>query len=130
MMNDSERSKLYLIGLRYSQENKKIEFKNEFDFIKTVYLESVNFNIGNNIDSLKEYPKCKINEMETGDIAIYKSSSKLLIGINYGSVLERVLMYYDEDERKVKMTELYENIEEYKFQYGIKLNKERILDNG
>ncbi len=121
MMNDSEKSKLYRIGLKYSEKNKKINFKNEFDFIKTVYLESANFDIGNNIDELKEYPKCKINEMEIGDIAIYKSSNKLLIGINYGSVLERVLMYYDEEEQKVKMTELYENIEEFKFQYGIKV---------
>lgn len=121
MMNDSEKSKLYLIGLKYSEKNEKLKFKNEFDFIKTVYLESVNFDIGNNIDELREYSKCKIDEMETGDIAIYKSSEKLLIGINYGSVLERVLMYYDEEQQKVKMTELYENIEEYKFQYGIKV---------
>lgn len=121
MMNDSEKSKLYLIGLKYSEKNEKLKFKNKFDFIKTVYLESANFDIGNNIDELKEYSKCKIDEMETGDIAIYKSGEKLLIGINYGSVLERVLMYYDEEEQKVKMTELYENIEEYKFQYGIKV---------
>lgn len=121
MMNDSEKSKLYLIGLKYSEKNEKLKFKNKFDFIKTVYLESANFDIGNNIDELKEYSKCKIDEMETGDIAIYKSGEKLLIGINHGSVLERVLMYYDEEEQKVKMTELYENIEEYKFQYGIKV---------
>ncbi len=129
MMNDSEKSKLYLIGLKYSEKNKKLKFKNEFDFIKTVYLESVNFDIGNNIDELREYSKCKIDEMETGDIAIYKSGEKLLIGINYGNVLERVLMYYDEEQQKVKMTELYENIEEYKFQYGIKVNREDI-NNG
>lgn len=126
MMNDSEKSKLYLIGLKYSEKNEELKFKNEFDFIKTVYLESVNFDIGNNIDELKEYSKCKLNEMETGDIAIYKSGEKLLIGINYGSVLERVLMYYDEEQQKVKMTELYDNIEGYKFQYGIKVKRERI----
>lgn len=126
MMNDSEKSKLYLIGLKYSEKNEELKFKNEFDFIKTVYLESVNFDIGNNIDELKEYTKCKLNEIETGDIAIYKAGKKLLIGINYGSVLERVLMYYDEEQQKVKMTELYENIEEYKFQYGIKVKRERI----
>ncbi len=125
-MNDSEKSKLYLIGLKYSEKNEELKFKNEFDFIKTVYLESVNFDIGNNIDELKEYSKCKLNEMETGDIAIYKSGEKLLIGINYGSVLERVLMYYDEEQQKVKMTELYDNIEGYKFQYGIKVKRERI----
>ena len=55
MMNDSEKSKLYLIGLKYSEKNEELKFKNEFDFIKTVYLESVNFDIGNNIDELKEY---------------------------------------------------------------------------
>lgn len=125
-MNDSEKSKLYLIGLKYSEKNEELKFKNEFDFIKTIYLESVNFDIGNNIDELKEYSKCKLNEMETGDIAIYKSGEKLLIGINYGSVLERVLMYYDEEQQKVKMTELYDNIEGYKFQYGIKVKRERI----
>lgn len=125
-MNDSEKSKLYLIGLKYSEKNEELKFKNEFDFIKTVYLESVNSDIGNNIDELKEYSKCKLNEMETGDIAIYKSGEKLLIGINYGSVLERVLMYYDEEQQKVKMTELYDNIEGYKFQYGIKVKRERI----
>lgn len=59
--------------------------------------------------------------METGDITIYKSNNKILIGINFGGVLERVFIYYDETEQKVKMAELYQNIDDYQFQYGLKI---------
>lgn len=61
--------------------------------------------------------------METGDIAIYKYNNKILTGINFGSVLERVLIYYDEKEQKVKVAELYQNIDDYQFQYGIKIKQ-------
>ena len=121
MMNDDEISKIYLTGLKYSEKKKNMKFKDGFDFVKKFYLESLNLDIGNAIDSLNEYQKCKRDKMETGDIAIYKSNNKILIGINFGGVLERVFIYYDETEQKVKMAELCQNIDDYPFQYGLKI---------
>lgn len=55
MMNDDEISKIYLTGLKYSEKKKNMKFKDGFDFVKKFYLESLNLDIGNAIDSLNEY---------------------------------------------------------------------------